>query len=115
MTTIINLTPHAITLRDANGADTSYASAGLARVTSTPGAPETVEGISVPVYGRDSYGEVTGLPAPTPGVFYVVSALVGSALAGTRDDVLVPGTGPQDGAVRDEKGLIVAVTRLKRV
>jgi hypothetical protein len=32
-----------------------------------------------------------------------------------RPDVLVPGTGPGDGAVRNDKGHIVAVTRLKRV
>jgi len=116
MNIIINLTPHAIVLRSGDGFDTAIPASGtIARVTSTPGAPAAVEGIPVPVFGRDAYGEVTGLPAPAEGTFYIVSALVGSALAGTRDDVLVPGTGPQDGAVRDEKGLIVAVTRLKRV
>ena len=44
-----------------------------------------------------------------------MSALVGSALGGARPDVLCPGTGPADGAVRNDKGHIVAVTRLVRV
>ena len=37
---------------------------------------------------------------------------LGAALAGSRDDVLVLGTGPNDGAIRNEAGQIVAVTRL---
>ena len=55
-------------------------------------------------------------PAPVPGVFLVVSGMVGAALKEkgmVRPDVLVPGTGPQDGAVRNEKGHVIAVTRLK--
>ena len=113
---LMNLTPHPINLRGPDGADTTLPPSGtVARVTSTPGAPAAVAGIAVPVFGRDTFGEVTGLPAPEEGTLYLVSALVGGAVAGTRDDVLVPGTGPQDGAVRDDAGRIVAVTRLKRV
>jgi hypothetical protein len=113
---LINLTPHTINLRGPDGSDTAVAASGtIARVTSTPGAPAAVAGIPVPVFGRDTYGEVTGLPAPAEGTLYIVSAPVGGAVAGTRDDILVPGTGPQDGAIRDDGGRIVAVTRLKRV
>jgi hypothetical protein len=113
---IVNLTPHPINLRGPDGADTTVPASGtIARVASTPGAATEVAGVPVPVYGRDHFGEVTGLPAPAEGVFLLVSALVGGAVAGTRDDVLVPGTGPQDGAIRDDAGRIVAVTRLKRV
>jgi hypothetical protein len=113
---IINLTPHPINLRAADGSDTIIPASGtVARVTSTPGTATSVAGVPVPVYGRDSYGEVTGLPAPSEGTFLIVSALVGGAVAGTRDDVLVPGTGPADGAIRDDAGRIIAVTRLKRV
>lgn len=114
MTTIINLTPHPITLRDAEGVDHTFSSAGVARVTSTPGARESVAGVPVPVFGRDSFGEVIDLPDQADGVFYVVSGMVGAALSGSRSDVLVPGTGPKDGAIRNEAGHIVAVTCLKR-
>lgn len=40
--------------------------------------------------------------------------IVGAAVKG-RGDVLVPGTGPADRAVRNEAGQIVAVTCLKQV
>ena len=113
---IANLTPHAIVLRAADGADTIIAPSGaVARVTSVPGVSGTVDGVPVPVWTADAFGEVIDLPEPQPGTLFLVSAMVGGAVAGTRDDVVVPGTGPNDGAVRNEKGHIVAVTRLKRV
>jgi len=116
MTTIlINLTPHAITLRAADGADTVIPPSGtVARVSSTPGALEAVAGIPVPVAGMQTFGGVEGLPEPTPGTLFIVSAMVLAALRGSRPDVVGPGTGPNDGAVRNEKGHIAAVTRLVR-
>lgn len=111
---LVNLTPHSITLRTAVGADITIPSSGLARVSSTPGTLGEVEGVPVPVMGRTVLGEVVGLPKREEGVLLVVSAMVGSALAGSRSDVVCPGTGPADGAVRDEAGRIVAVTRLVR-
>lgn len=115
MTTLINLTPHPITLRAATGEDTVIPPSGtVARVSSTPGALETVAGIPVPVAGVQTFGGVEGLPAPAEGTLYIVSALVLSALRGSRPDVVGPGTGPNDGAVRNERGHIVAVTRLVR-
>lgn len=110
-----NLTPHPVVLRDAGGTDHTLPSVGVARVTSTPGILREL-GLPVPVADADDFGEVTGLPDPEPGVFFLVSAMVGSAIKGRgREDVLVPGTGPSDSAVRDEKGRIIAVTRLKRI
>jgi hypothetical protein len=116
MTTIlINLTPHAICLRSADGADTVIPPSGtVARVSSTPGALEAVAGIPVPVAGAQTFGGVEGLPEPTPGTMFIVSALVLSALRGSRPDVVGPGTGPNDGAVRNDRGHIIAVTRLVR-
>jgi hypothetical protein len=116
---IRNLTPHSINLRAEDGTDTVIPPdpQGPARVTSTPGIPTAVNGIPVPVWGADTFGEVQDLPAPATGVFLVVSALVGGALVSagvSRPDVLLPGTGPADGPVRNDKGHIVAVTRLKR-
>jgi hypothetical protein len=114
MTTLTNLTPHAITLR-ADGTDTVLAPSGtVARVSSTPGALETVEGCPVPVAGMQVFGGVEGLPEPTPGTMFVVSAMVLAALRGSRPDVVGPGTGPNDNAVRNDKGHVVAVTRLVR-
>lgn len=111
---IINLTPHAITLRSPSGEDTVIPASGtVARVASTPGTLGEVTGIPVPVASPTVFGAVDGLPAPVEGVFLLVSAMVGSALAGRgRTDVLMPGTGPADNAVRNDKGHIVAVTRL---
>lgn len=112
--TLLNLTPHPITLRSEDGEDTVLAPSGtVARVSSTPGSLTRVAGLPVPVATPDGVGEVTGLPAPSEGTVLLVSGFVGAAVKGLRDDVLVPGTGPADGAVRNEKGHIVAVTRLK--
>lgn len=114
--TLINLTPHDITLRDANDVDTIIPKSGtVARVDSLVGGRNDIEGIPCAVFDADSVGGVEGLPEPAEGVYYLVSGFVGAAVAGKRDDVLVPGTGPKDGAIRNEKGWIVAVTRLKRV
>ena len=114
--TLINLTPHAIVLRAADGTDTTVEPSGtIARVSSTTGTPSDVAGIPVPVWSADSMGEVTGLPDPSFSVLLIVSGMVGDACKGRRFDVLVPGTGPNDGAIRNEKGHIVAVTRLKRI
>jgi hypothetical protein len=139
---LVNLTPHPLVLRNELGEDTTIPASGeVARVASTPGLPETIEGIPVPVMGKDVFGQVVGLPPPwyrctkcgadDPGMsdcdaggnhevvvafYFVVSALVGAAIAGfPREDILVPGTGPADEAVRDGEGKIIAVTRLKRI
>ena len=121
-TTLVNLTPHAIVLRDEAGADHVLPPSGtVARVQAHPG-PLSDIGLPVPVAGRTQYGAVEGLPGDRvgawdsrPEVLYIVSALVGAAISHQkRDDVLCPGTGPNDGAIRDEAGRIVAVTRLVR-
>lgn len=115
--TVINLTPHALTLRAPDGTDNVIPPSGtVARVSNTPGSPTGDQVGGVPVVSADTTGEVTGLPEPVEGTVFIVSGFVGSALAGSgRDDVLVPGTGPKDGAIRNERGHIVAVTCLKEV
>ena len=106
MTNIINLTPHAITFFSTGyGVETTYPSEGLARVASKPGSQ-----IDGPFFSAPTWGEVEGLPAPQEGTVFVVSALVAARCIG-RADVFSPGTGPADGAIRDEKGQIKAVTR----
>ena len=114
---LVSLIQHPLTLRDVGGTDHIVPPSGtVARVHSVPGTQREIAGLMVPVYGPDGFGAVEGLPAPREGVCYVVSAIVGLAVAkaGGRDDVLVLGTGPADETIRDAKGAVIAVTRLKR-
>lgn len=111
--TFVNLTPHAISIDVPAGRLTVPPSGDLARV-----AIETVyllEVCDIPTfYGRP--GPVEGLPAPAPGRVYIVSLMVVDALAGSgRADVFAPATGPSDGCIRNEKGHVVAVTKLRGV
>lgn len=115
---LLNLTPHPITL-DVGGSRVDVPIAGpIARVASTPGVE--VERLAlvggVPVYSAPTWGEIEGLPEPVEGAIFIVSALVGAALRErgiVRPDVVCPGTGPDDGAIRDH-GRVRAVTRLVR-
>jgi hypothetical protein len=113
--TIVNLTPHAIALQGADGEITTIPPSGqVARVaTTTAMTGYTVAGLPVQITAA---GAVTGLPAPANGTVYLVSGMVLAALAGTgRCDVVAPATGPNDGAIRNDQGHIVAVTRLNGV
>lgn len=111
---LVNLTPHALTLRLPSGEDMILAPSGqIARVVSPDaGAPRALEDLPVPVAPAPEAGRVEGLPTPEAGVAYVVSGLVlaHGDVAG-RADVYGPGTGPAHGAIR-AGGQIVAVTCL---
>jgi len=108
---IINLMPHAIVLRSENGETTVAPSGEVARVSTTPGVVIQPEGFPCAVASATVYGDLEGLPLPQTGVIYLVSALVLARCHG-RTDVFGPGTGPSDGAIRNEKGQVIAVTRL---
>ena len=116
MSNIINLTPHDITI-DANGDRiTIEASGAIARlITPSPeGKPVRVSGFTLPTRQHVGEGALDGLPDPVEGTFFVVSALcLDAARRQGRTDVLAPGTGPKDGAIR-EGGRIVAITRFVR-
>ena len=117
MNQLINCTPHALTLRNAAGVDTIIPPSGIVpRVDNTPGTldPDSPLAGIVDDFTADQVGEVVGMPDPEPGKIFIVSGMVGDALP-FRPDVRVPGTGPRDGAIRNEKGHIVAVTRLKQL
>ena len=99
----MNLTPHPLNVLDANGVEHVFMPTTLAaRVAVSVEAREPVEGFRV---SSQSFGEVENLPAQE-GVTYIVSALVLSALKGSRSDVVAPDTGPT--AIR-ENGQIKAV------
>ena len=91
----LNYTPHAIVLNDG----TSYPSLGVARVANTFTGFDA-DGICDVVYG-----DVTGLPAPQPGVRLIVSAMV--LAASDRTDLVAPATGHPDCVRKD--GFIVSV------
>ena len=122
---LINLTPHAVTLlaegfavfdgkakcyRQPDGVEpfvlAEFPSAGVARcaVEESLLGEQDVDGFdfTVPFVGV-SFGELEGLPAPTGGPVYIVSALVANAArAQGRHDVVVPAH-----MVRDADGKIL--------
>lgn len=107
---LINLTPHPIVIRAADSDTTLAPSGTVARVSSIPGAVHELPSFPCPVANPPVVGEVTGIPDAQDGVAYIVSGMVLSAT--DRADVFGPGTGPADGAIRNEAGHIIAVTRL---
>lgn len=117
----VNLTPHAIVLQAANGDRFTVPPSGtVARISATPGKVIIVEGCTdfaagIAIHAPTIWGEPVGLPDPDPAgaTTYIVSALFAGRVGG-RLDVVYPGTGPADGCIRDDKGHVVAVTRLIR-
>jgi hypothetical protein len=112
MAKLINLTPHPITIVVGEDKVEIPPSGQVARVTQGYRDLGTLElgDTNIPVVAS-TYGDIAGLPPEEPGVFYVTSGLVAQAAwAMGRLDVLAPDTGA--GAVRDEQGRIVGVTRL---
>ena len=109
---IINLTPHAVALHLPGGEVVTLPPSGVvARVGSQPGSPlPPIEGVAC--FTSPQWGEVVDLPSPQEGVALLVSGLVAGRVC--RVDVFSPGTGPQDGAVRNAAGQIAGVTRLIR-
>lgn len=120
-TTLMNLTPHDLVLRDESGTDHVLQPSGIvARVGSIPGVKlgahhgNGYADCPVPVYGPAAIGTVESLPDPVEGTIYVVSRMVLSACGHERPDVVAPGTGPNEEAARNQAGYLVAVTRLVR-
>src|SRR5690606_40225629 len=94
---IINLTPHAITVRLESG-DRVFEPCGTeARVATTATPAGAVDGI--PVVAQ-TYGGKENQPAAEPDTLYRVSASVlAAAKEAGREDGVAPATGP-DGALR---------------
>jgi hypothetical protein len=110
---VVNLTPHDIVLRCIDGSDMTIERSGtVARVSTVPGTEMVVLpiGNGVQRFWHTSYKDVEGLPPPAENTIYIVSAMVADRVS--RVDVYAPGTGPDDGCIRNEKGHVVAVTRL---
>ena len=99
---MLNLTPHPIRV----GTKTLPPSGTVARVQTTDMVVGTCTVTGVPIVHR-MFGDVTGLPSDSTRC--LVSALILAAVTG-RPGVYAPDTGPT--AARDDRGQIVAVTRL---
>jgi len=114
MSEVVNLTPHPIVIRLGvdEKSDVTFPPAGVvARVTEKANKPTRNHIFGFPVAGKAAFDEVVNLPEPKEGVIYIVSGLVAQNVS--RSDVFSPATGPEDNAIRNEKGHIVAVTKLK--
>jgi hypothetical protein len=102
----VNLTPHALNVRKADGTFLEIPPSGtIARRSVERVIVGEIDGITV--YAT-KFGELEGLPEPSDGIVYIVSALAAQA-CGDRDDVLVPGE-----AIRDEVGRIIGCNGLVR-
>ena len=113
---MLNLTPHAIVIRFANGDDLVISPTGkVARLTTeeTTSIDFNSEIGPIPVISTKVTG-VTEIPDPMTNIKFLVSSMVldslGSEYAGLA---FAPDTGAT--AIRDDKGHIVGVTRLRTV
>ena len=102
----VNLTPHEITIKTYDKEFKIKPSGIIARVTTEEKEQGKLN--NIPIVER-SFGKVENLPEPKENVVYLVSSLVLEGVR-DRDDVFAPDTG--NTAIRDEKGRIIAVTRL---
>ena len=109
---ILNYMPHDATVLTEDGEVIKFVSQGVARVAVAQGSLEELGGITIK--GRDVFGEIEGLPDPSPGVYFIVSAVVG-ANKGSRTDLLMPGTGPADNPVRFEEGPLKGKVKMVRL
>lgn len=109
---IVNLTPHAIRLLGPDDEELLklFPAGEVARVEMEEEVTGEIEvaGLSVPTV-RVRPGEVTGLPAPLRNTRYVVAQVVAAAVAGHRDDVLVPYD-----LVRDAEGRVIGCRAFSR-
>lgn len=110
---MLNLTPHTINLKTADGIVSYPPSGMLARVTEVYSSTgQDIEGVPVVTRG---WGHVVGIPRDAQGIpvpCLVSSLVLGALPIGTRN-VYAPDTG--ETAIRNEKGQVVAVKRLVAV
>ena len=109
MTTMINLTPHAIRVRLEASNSTEPLPSDLIYEPYDQNNPARIDSIEqehgfineVPLM-KLVMGEIYNLPEPQEGVVYIVSMPVAQQIAarGGRVDVVAPHTGPKGGAIR---------------
>lgn len=92
---ILNLTPHPIRLYDAERVDgLDDLTPHLREVIPPEDTPARLSMYEIGLDGdgveRVAYENVTDLPVPRAGVRFVVSLVIGIAMANQRDDLIVP-------------------------
>lgn len=107
--TIINLTPHGVNIVSATGSPVAEipASGNIARVSVRTETAGSIAGIPTV---KQIYGKVEGLPEPSEGIYYIVSALVVAAARAegrTTANLLTPAE-----QVRNEAGAIIGCRSL---
>lgn len=107
-TTIINLTPHAVSFVDANGTTvlTVEPSGTIARVSSSITKTGEIAGLPVT---ETVFGDVQDLPEQKDDTIYLVSSLVAQRVP-DRKDVFIPAE-----SVRDSAGRIIGCRSLGRI
>ena len=117
---LVNLTPHAVTIVAKDGADvlTIVPSGTVARVSVIETADGSVTVPAQPVAGEawtygvplitSAYGDVVGLPAPAENTIFIVSTLVRLAVPNRRD-VVSPAV-----LARDSAGVVIGCRKLER-
>ena len=112
MTNFVNLTPHAIVIKNGKVDITIPPSGYVARVKFIENVVDELDGIEV-IKTEIDYIEFN-VPIEE-NKKYIVSSMVLDAIANTKDYInyiYAPDTGKT--AIRNEEGQIIAVTRLKR-
>lgn len=106
--TIVNLTPHAVTIYDTDGETVinTIPSSGVARAAQSREAIGDINGIPV---SRTGYEEVEGLPAPLVNTIYIVSVLTAQAAKNRTDLYII------DDLVRDPDGAILGCKALAQI
>lgn len=90
MTKFVNLTPHTVSIVNAdNEIIREFPSVGVARCATQAEVVREIDGIPVSTV---VFGEVNGLPEPQEDTVYIVSMLVAQAVK--RSDVVGPDSGP---------------------
>lgn len=107
-TTIINLTPSAVTFYAQDGKTilNTIPSSGVARAEQTRESIGDINGIPV---RKTIYGRVEGLPSPQENTIYIVPVLTAYAASG-RDDLFIV-----DDLVHDPSGQILGCKALARI
>lgn len=117
--TIENRCPHGVTLIDGEGRPRTYEEVRPAVRIETEAGPPVGLASGVPIHRPSRITGITNLPPKRKGVVIVVSKLAAMEIARQlpdRDDVVYPGSAPDENAVRsaDARRRVLGVTRLVR-
>lgn len=105
---VVNLMPHTIRVMVGEDVQEFPASGIVARCQTIETVEKAVDGL--PVVSQQ-FGEIEGLPEPQPETIYLVSKVIGNALAASRNDIYGPNTSPNS-VIRNANGQITAVRSL---